>query len=270
MENEDIKEIEARKVEKVEKDSGSSLNSGITPEAELDVLLEGVREDPRGNLALQERMAQIDEDFYPRDEQGNFIGRNPKSWKKGQSGNPKGRPRPMTHMYGKFCQIAQMSELELNMLLKRNDLTLADKAAISLALNVSQGAWPQQLEMLNREEGKVQDNVKIEVPPTPIRFVPASGHKLIEEMEQELGIQKPGELDESVELDEPGRASDNEKQTDVSNANDVGSTHAAHEVNLVHPANLVRPNATFDELESIRVRAADAASGEATVNEVND
>lgn len=115
--------------------------------------------------------------YFPRDKSGKFISRT-----NSPSPNPLGRPRQLTNIWGKFCQVMQMTAEEVNLLLEWPGLTLADRAAIQLASSVAhKGLWPQQLEVINREEGKVQDKVEVTVPPQPIRFVTSPGRKQIPE-----------------------------------------------------------------------------------------
>lgn len=142
----------------------------------------------------------IDPVYYPRDKSGKFTGRHAHTWKKGmKSPNPLGRTRPKVHLYARFCQIMEMTEDEKEVLSDSPKLTLADKAAIELANKVKEGMWSQQLEIINREEGKVQENIQIEVPPQPIRFMEAPDRIQPDLLDEELpDVKEPVKTDDKV------------------------------------------------------------------------
>ncbi len=119
----------------------------------------------------------LDPIYFPRDKNGQFTGYNPWTWRKGmKSPNPLGKPRTRIGLWGRFCQIMELTPDSVAELLTRTDLTLADRAAITMALKTANdGAWAQQLEVINREEGKIQEKIQIDTPPQPIKFVESPG-----------------------------------------------------------------------------------------------
>lgn len=127
----------------------------------------------------------IDPEHYIWDENGKLVPINPRTWKKGMKGpNPLGRPRKKIGLWSRFVQIMEMTDEEVRSLVLDGDLTMADKAALRLAGKVANdGAWPQILEVINREEGKVQEKVKIETPPQPIRFIESPRREGLDEEE---------------------------------------------------------------------------------------
>lgn len=151
--------------------------------AQYDKLLEDYKS---GNV--------IDPIYFPRDEGGRFTGRNPFTWRKGmKSPNPAVKARPKMSLWARTCQIMEMTREEVGLLQTWDGLTLADRAAIQLAAKISEeGSWPQQLESINREEGKVQEKVQIDVPPQPIRFIPVPPRKQLEELEASPALAEDG------------------------------------------------------------------------------
>lgn len=125
----------------------------------------------------------VDPVYYPRDAEGKFTGRNPHTWTPGmKSPNPLGRARTRIGLWGRFCQLMTLTEEELQHLLLRSDITLADKVAVRWVLMaVNDGSWQPMLEAINRDEGKVQEKIQIDTPPTPIRFIATPGRKQLEE-----------------------------------------------------------------------------------------
>jgi len=184
---EDLRHFKARlkeigvsdeEVEKIEAIANGEAGEGLSEAVKKMIcqLIENFREG-----------STIDPVYYPRDKDGKFTGRNPWTWKKGmKSPNPLGKARTHIGLWGRFCQIMALTPDDVKTLLERTDLTLADRAAIVMGLKVANdGAWPQQLEVIQREEGKVQEKVQIETPPAPIRFTPSPSRAQPELLEED-------------------------------------------------------------------------------------
>ena len=82
-------------------------------------------------------------------------------WKPGQSGNPKGAQKPTCQLYRWICEFMDMTDVDLKKL-DVSKLVMAKRVALRIVARMEAGDWPQALEIINRNEGKVQDRVQID------------------------------------------------------------------------------------------------------------
>ena len=99
----------------------------------------------------------------------------PHEWKPGQSGNPKGAPKCKTNLYRYFCEYMEMSFEAVQALIKdknaQKQLSMSQVAALALCAKVGKGEWPQQKEVIERDEGKVPQKTELSgTDGEPIKF----------------------------------------------------------------------------------------------------
>lgn len=99
--------------------------------------------------------------------QDNII---PHQWKPGQSGNPKGTPPAKTQLYRHFCKYLEMTPAQIEKL-DKSKLSMSQIAALAMVRKVGKGEWPQQKEVIERDEGKVPNKTELSgTDGEPIKF----------------------------------------------------------------------------------------------------
>ena len=94
----------------------------------------------------------------------------PHEWKPGQSGNPAGPPKCNTQLYRYFCKFLDMTPAQLEKL-DKSKLKMVEVAALAMVKKVGKGEWPQQREVIERDEGKVPNKTELSgTDGEPIKF----------------------------------------------------------------------------------------------------
>ena len=93
-----------------------------------------------------------------------------KPFEPGQSGNPKGPPKATTQLYRYFCLYMDMTEDKLGRL-DKSKLTMSQLGALAMVNKIKEGSWPQQREVIERDEGKVPQKTELSGPEgEPMKF----------------------------------------------------------------------------------------------------
>ena len=91
-------------------------------------------------------------------------------FKPGQSGNPNGAPKCKTNLYRYFCEYMDMTPAKLEKL-DKSKLSMAQISALAMVKKVGKGEWPQQREVIERDEGKVPNKTELSgMDGEPIKF----------------------------------------------------------------------------------------------------
>lgn len=98
----------------------------------------------------------LDGTFAP----GNSLGRQ---FKKGQSGNPSGCPKGSVNVWPVIMRYLDCEYVELKELIDDEDrfgkLTMREQAALRIVMDFAEGKDTLQTQFLNRELGKIPDNI---------------------------------------------------------------------------------------------------------------
>ena len=106
-------------------------------------------------------------------------------WQPGQSGNPAGSPKARTNLYRHFERYADMTDAELAQL-DLESLTQSQKAALRLVQDMAQGkktgAGDLAKYIIDREEGRIPENLRVDVQPQSLADIAAitSGEPIID------------------------------------------------------------------------------------------
>lgn len=76
---------------------------------------------------------------------------NLKKFQPGQSGNPKGTPRPRCYIYYYICKYMEMTKAEFSELAKA-DLTISQRAAYHTVIKMGEGEWQRIREIMDRDD----------------------------------------------------------------------------------------------------------------------
>lgn len=85
----------------------------------------------------------------------------------GQSGNPAGTPAARSNLWRHFCRYLELTPGEVAKLLRRKDLSMAQRAAVRQVQQLAKRglagtAWLATREAWNRDEGKPTEHLRID------------------------------------------------------------------------------------------------------------
>ena len=106
-------------------------------------------------------------------------------WQPGQSGNPAGSPKAKTNLYKHISKYSGMTDAELAQL-DLESLTQSEKAGLRLVQDMAQGkktgAGDLAKYIIDREEGRITENLRVDVQPQSLSDIAAitSGEAILE------------------------------------------------------------------------------------------
>jgi hypothetical protein len=86
---------------------------------------------------------------------------NLKSWKKGQSGNPKGKPKGVEHSKTRLIRLLQIVQKKKNAITgESEEFSVAEQMDMALILKALKGDIKAYAEILDRIEGKATQHIE--------------------------------------------------------------------------------------------------------------
>ena len=106
-------------------------------------------------------------------------------WQPGQSGNPAGSPKAKTNLYKHISKYSGMTDAELAQL-DLKSLTQSEKAGLKIVQDMAAGnrtgAEGMARYIVDREEGRITENVRLDVQPQSLADIAAitSGEPILD------------------------------------------------------------------------------------------
>ena len=106
-------------------------------------------------------------------------------WQPGQSGNPAGSPKAKTNLYKHISKYSGMTDAELAQL-DLESLTQSEKAGLKIVQDMAAGnrtgAEGMARYIVDREEGRITENVRLDVQPQSLADIAAitSGEPILD------------------------------------------------------------------------------------------
>ena len=106
-------------------------------------------------------------------------------WQPGQSGNPAGSPKAKTNLYKHISKYSGMTDAELAQL-DLESLTQSEKAGLKIVQDMAAGnrtgAEGMARYIVDREEGRIPENLRVDVQPQSLADIAAitSGEAILE------------------------------------------------------------------------------------------